>query len=535
MIKHNKIRFFSILIVLLMIFSSMSILSVSAEGEIPIDFGFVTANKSIDAGRILRVNVKPTFDSSFDAAGGLNVMRFSVRYNPEILDLVDPTTLEKLEIDESGNPTNGKFYIFGEVGMESNLSVVMNKDRKTIVFLYGSMNEAGDIHISEDFVQIAFRVRTDIEFVESTTTGIEMISPDAYANNKDVTLDITGTDLYVKITPPFKMTDIDDLLPGEKISMTGRCSIPTDSEHPFMATITKNGEVIEEKEITDFSVAYKVEFLMDEAIYEPGTYKLTLSYNNISASKEFEVKTKEVPPPTVTPGDEETEQPEDTENNNNTNTNGNNNFGGNNSADSNKDDEKEPTKEPEKDTENEEKEPEKKPVQYPSDTNGHWADANIKYVYENSLMNGYSDGTFGPENNITRAEFATVMARLLELAEAPNEAKFADATSHWAKGYIGALASKGIVGGVNDTDFAPDENITREQIAVILARALGLEMSDVNEYNDEEAISDWAYDSVYAVQAAGYMKGDVDNNFAPSAPATRAEVATIIYRLHSAK
>ena len=135
--------------------------------------------------------------------------------------------------------------------------------------------------------------------------------------------------------------------------------------------------------------------------------------------------------------------------------------------------------------------------------------------------------------SITRAEFCTVMYRYLGLSGGGDKV-FDDTENHWAKDYVSALAANGIVGGVSDALFDPDAQITREQIAVILDRAFALSDQETEaRFNDDAAISAWAYDNVYHVLAAGYMKGDENNNFSPGNPATRAEVATIIYRLHS--
>ena len=76
------------------------------------------------------------------------------------------------------------------------------------------------------------------------------------------------------------------------------------------------------------------------------------------------------------------------------------------------------------------------------------------------------------ENSITRAEFATVMSKFMELgADSAAADKFSDVDGHWAKGYIGALYSREIVNGVSDIEFAPDANITRQEIATILTHA----------------------------------------------------------------
>ena len=344
----------------------------------------------------------------------------------------------------------------------------------------------------------------------------------------------------------------------------------------------EQGNVIAEQDAVVTATKYSVSFELDEENYPIGNYKLKLMHGDNFATRSFAVTEKyiptEIPDPIIPDEPDIPDEPvvpdePSTDNSGNDNNNGDSsgntgsvdssnkddntgsgttkpdtsgtgssdssssnnsgsdiNLGGNKLPSTSNSDSKTDTS----DGENKEDKPE---ILYPSDIDGHWANDNIKYVYDNSLMNGYSDGTFGPDNNITRAEFVTVMARLHGYTEdTAAAAKFTDVSDHWAKGYIGALASMGIVGGVSDTEFAPDENITREQIAAILSRALALTHGDITvKYADDSAISEWAYDSVYSVFEAGYMKGDTANNFNPLNSATRAEVATIIYRLHSAQ
>jgi len=176
-------------------------------------------------------------------------------------------------------------------------------------------------------------------------------------------------------------------------------------------------------------------------------------------------------------------------------------------------------------------------VQIPQDALGHWAENYIRFVVQNSIMVGFPDGTFRPNGSITRAEFSTAFARLLGLSNGAET--FADTDEHWARGYIAAMAERGIVGGVGDDLFAPDAPITREQIAAIIHRAIDngqLEIGNVApnsqaDFGDYAQISDWAQNAVYAVRDAGIMQGDAAGNFNPLNGATRAEVAAILTRI----
>lgn len=97
-----------------------------------------------------------------------------------------------------------------------------------------------------------------------------------------------------------------------------------------------------------------------------------------------------------------------------------------------------------------------------------------------SILNGYEDGTFGPEKDITRAEFAAVVCRALNMESSANGAKgatpFADVPAdHWASGYINLAAGQGIVNGYGDGNFGPEDNVTYEQAVKMLVVALGFE------------------------------------------------------------
>ena len=552
----NKIKNIIVLILALtIIFCSFGSISVFADDELPINIGISVSQSAEKNGVYLGSLIRPAITLDFTneviiEANGIFYMQFGFRYDPEILELVDPDTLETIEFDSERKPLSGNLYKFDEIGVEKRLEVNMNKDMKTLVLSYGAMamNGTEDIFERGDFVHFAFRVKDDIAVENMTDTVFEIVSPHIACKNENVTIEAIGEKKAVKINPPFKASITGDYKQNTDLVLNIQEFVDENSEFPLTMTISKDDEIYEEVDIPVSAKIYSDRIYLDEAKYEPGTYMLNLTHNNASLSKAFEVKKKDEPVVTPEPvepdeGDEDDKKNEDSSDDNtgsdssNTGTNTGTNTGSTSGAgtSSNTGNATKPNTDTSKDTEN--KDTYKPAVKYPSDITSHWAIDNVKYVYDNSLMNGYEDGTFGPDNSITRAEFVTVMARLLGLSEdADSAAHFVDASSHWAKGYIGALAANGIVGGVSDAEFAPDENITREQIAAILSRAFALtEAEEFAKYADDAQISDWAYDSVYKVFAAGYMKGDTNNNFAPLASATRAEVATIIYRLHSAK
>lgn len=574
--KRNKIL--SAILSVIMILSLAHSVSVLANEQPQVNAFLEVSNDvnldGIGTGETFKVNISLDLEEEIASRGGLYVVSMNIFFDNEVLEAIDPSTLMPVTYDENGKITEGKYYIHASSIEDTALTVNISENRDMFRILYADQGGSSILE-SGAIIQLAFKVNSYFEVVNSAETlikidsfeaaGIDMILGDdgSITNTSAYTCNALSTNKTIKIRPPFKMPNVTSKRQNDILEIGGVSSIGTNSDEPLTITITdSNGNIVMEEDATLSSNRYKASILLDENIYAPGQYILTLTHGATSASKVFDVKAKydSNVPPVVEPDEpdvpEEPDEPgvdepstdnsgsgdsSDKDDNTNAGTSGSGNSSSNNSgAGINLGGNKLPStsnSDSKTDTSDADKKEEKPEILYPSDIDGHWANDNIKYVYDNSLMNGYSDGTFGPDNNITRAEFVTVMARLHGYTEdTAAAAKFTDVSDHWAKGYIGALASMGIVGGVSDTEFAPDENITREQIAAILSRALALTHGDITvKYADDSAISDWAYDSVYSVFEAGYMKGDTANNFNPLDSATRAEVATIIYRLHSAQ
>ena len=161
-----------------------------------------------------------------------------------------------------------------------------------------------------------------------------------------------------------------------------------------------------------------------------------------------------------------------------------------------------------------------------------WFYEHVKYCYENGLMNGMTADTFAPQRNTTRAEFATVLWRL-EDSPAPKGANpFSDCLSHWAKDAIAWAFENGIVNGVSADTFAPNDNITREQMVTMLYRYCGepAVTGDLSAYKDAGSVSGYAVNAmIWAVQN-GVISGRTADTLAPKGQATRAELATILHR-----
>jgi hypothetical protein len=169
------------------------------------------------------------------------------------------------------------------------------------------------------------------------------------------------------------------------------------------------------------------------------------------------------------------------------------------------------------------------------DVGNHWAREPIAFVVNRGLMVGASINRFSPDQPLTRAMLATVLARLAN-GRAQNTAPFSDVPAGlWYSESIAWAYESGIVGGVGEGRFAPDRPATREELAVILynyCRHAGIELpvSSAPPFADSAKISSWARTAVTAMREAGLMAGKGGNNFDPQGALTRAELAAVLHR-----
>ena len=180
----------------------------------------------------------------------------------------------------------------------------------------------------------------------------------------------------------------------------------------------------------------------------------------------------------------------------------------------------------------------KNPAPAFTDIHNHWAADNILFAASRGLLSGTSDTTFSPNTGMTRGMFVTALGRLAGInLDSYKTGKFTDvkADAYYAP-YVNWAAQNGIVEGVTATTFAPDSNINREQMAVIMAnyaKKLGYDLPKTLQavtFADNAQISSWAKNAVRAMQQAGILAGKNGNKFDPKGTATRAEVATVLRR-----
>ncbi len=166
-----------------------------------------------------------------------------------------------------------------------------------------------------------------------------------------------------------------------------------------------------------------------------------------------------------------------------------------------------------------------------------WYTEGVEFAYALAIFEGTGDNMFSPEDSMTRAMLVTVLWRLSGELNAKSKGDFDDLQADWYKKAVAWASENEIVRGYGDGSFGPNDNITREQMALVLysfAQYMGLnveERSDLSElgYEDSDDISDWAIDAMEWANAAGLIQGN-GGALNPNDNATRAEVATILYR-----
>ena len=164
-----------------------------------------------------------------------------------------------------------------------------------------------------------------------------------------------------------------------------------------------------------------------------------------------------------------------------------------------------------------------------ADTSGHWAAEYIDKLVKSGGINGYGDGTFKPDNTITRAEFTKIIVSVFAI-EGNGSNDYGDvAKDTWYSDYIGRASVNAIIYG-SDGKFFPNNNITRQDAALIIYRVLKLKnipMQGGNNFADQEEIADYAKDAVSNMSGIGIING-YEGKFMPRNNITRAEAATII-------
>lgn len=181
----------------------------------------------------------------------------------------------------------------------------------------------------------------------------------------------------------------------------------------------------------------------------------------------------------------------------------------------------------------------------------HWAYESIIKMAEKGIINGFEDGTFKPEDYITRAEFSKVLFGIGKFKDMDLDADFGNknlsdiefsdvSVDDWFYEEVGTLAKIGIINGSDDL-FLPNDNISRQDAALMVKRlvdykniAIALNDTDtIKTFSDGDSISDYAFEAVNYLSKGGILTGDENNRFNPNSNMTRAEAATMLFRVYN--
>ncbi|MBE9063496.1 S-layer homology domain-containing protein [cf. Phormidesmis sp. LEGE 11477] len=168
---------------------------------------------------------------------------------------------------------------------------------------------------------------------------------------------------------------------------------------------------------------------------------------------------------------------------------------------------------------------------------GYWAEPYIDALSSRGLISGYDDGTFRPDQPVTRAQTANIVSRTFDLTADKASLEFSDVESeYWARESIGEVVRGGFMTGFPDDTFKPNLPVTRAQALTTLVTGLGIEspqniQATLSRYTDASAIPQWANDKIAAATAGSLVVNYPDaSQLNPAEPTTRAELSALIYQ-----
>ncbi|WP_342574643.1 S-layer homology domain-containing protein [Paenibacillus sp. FSL M8-0142] len=176
-----------------------------------------------------------------------------------------------------------------------------------------------------------------------------------------------------------------------------------------------------------------------------------------------------------------------------------------------------------------------------ADVKDHWSNEDVSLLASKHVIEGLSENRFGPNEQVTRAQFTAMLVRALGLKEQAGDASFRDVGADaWYASAVATAVEHGLIEGFSSGEFRPNDRITREQMSVLLVRAMklaGTELEAVDPgsvlegFKDRDSIAGWSEEAVSAIVHSGIMKGRGSERFAPDAQSTRAEGAAVLARM----
>ncbi len=164
-----------------------------------------------------------------------------------------------------------------------------------------------------------------------------------------------------------------------------------------------------------------------------------------------------------------------------------------------------------------------------------WSKAAMEHAVDNGLLSGRTSNTINPHDNLTRAEMATIINRVLGATVKADISNYKDVSPEsWYYSEFAKSANMKNFIGTSDTTMHPDDNITREAVFTVMARTLVLETTDyssLNAFPDSDKVSDWAKSAAAVFVSKGYIKGNDEGNICPKCNITREEFAQMMYNI----
>lgn len=165
-----------------------------------------------------------------------------------------------------------------------------------------------------------------------------------------------------------------------------------------------------------------------------------------------------------------------------------------------------------------------------------WANEQINSLYAKGVIGGISDGNYGPELKLTRAQYAVMLVNFLKLSNDGTQLEFTDVPRDaWYYNQVAAAVQNGLIKGKSSTIFGPDEYISRQDIAVMTTRTFSFKEVSLSNgsisFKDLSSIHDYAKGSINDAVNAGIMRGNPDGTFRPLGNVTRAEAAVVMFNL----
>ncbi len=167
----------------------------------------------------------------------------------------------------------------------------------------------------------------------------------------------------------------------------------------------------------------------------------------------------------------------------------------------------------------------------------HWAKTDVNKIASKLIAHGRDKNTYDPDGKVTRAEFTTLLVRVLGIRDDNINKQFSDVSDQWFAGAVNSAAKVGLVAGYEGGSFRPDARITRQEMAAMVYKAINyagcqIEVTEqeniLSHFRDKDRITGWARTPIAAVVKANIVKGRPDGSFAPDTDATRAESAVML-------